>query len=254
METTTYFCSKHKRMRKIIFGLLLIASGILLLGFNMGYINPIYKHIIFSWPMILIAIGFMNLFGREHSFSGIVLMLVGGFFLLPRLMPLPNNFEYSFWPGLLILIGIIVIARKTIFYNRFHRCHDHFRHHRYDKYTTSELKDEAGYITFDNVFGGGKHKVPPTEFKGGKISNVFGGTELDLTQTTLAPGTSILEFDCVFGGASLIVPNDWVIHIQMNSVLGGFTDKRTNIKNTTSDRELIIKGSAVFGGGEIKSY
>jgi len=264
METTTYFCSKQRRMRKIIFGLLLIACGVLMLGFNAGLINPVYRHIIFSWPMILIAIGFMNLFGREHYFSGIVLMLIGGFFLLPRLLPLPVNFEYSFWPGLLIIIGILVIAKRTIFYNRYHCRQDHckqdrfhhgrFHHDRSHRYSTSELKDEAGYITFDNVFGGGKHKVAPTEFKGGRISNVFGGTELDLSQTTLAPGTNILEIDCVFGGASIIVPADWVVHIQMNSVLGGFVDKRNVIKTTSSDRELIIKGSAVFGGGDIKSY
>ena len=74
-------------------------------------------------------------------------------------------------------------------------------------------------------------KVPPTEFKGGRISNVFGGMELDLTQTTLAPGTSILEINSVFGGAVIIVPTDWVVTIQVNSMMGGFNDKRTIIKN-----------------------
>jgi predicted membrane protein len=248
METTTYFCSKQNRMRKIILGLMLITSGILLLAFNAGLIDHAYKHIIFSWQMLLIAIGFLNLFKEGHSFSGIVLMLIGTFFILPQLFFLPENFEINFWPGLLIIIGILIIARRTIF-------HKHFNKHQFQ--STSELKNDAGYIVLNNIFGGGKHRIPPTEFKGGKISNIFGGTELDLTQATLAPGTNVLEVNCIFGGASIIVPTDWVVTVQVTSIMGGFNDKRPIIRNSTtnpSDRELIIKGSAIFGGGDVKSY
>jgi predicted membrane protein len=247
METTTYFCSKHKRMKKIIFGIILIASGVLLLCFNSGLLDPAYRHVVFSWPMLLVAIGIMNIFSKESIFSGIVLLLIGGFFLLPRLFFLPDNFAHNFWPGLLIIIGILIIARRTIFHNHFH--HHHFQ-------STSEMKNDSGFIVLNNIFGGGKHKVPPTEFKGGKISNIFGGTELDLTQATLAPGTNVLEIDCIFGGASIIVPADWAVTVQVTSIMGGFSDKRSNIRNTnaTSDRELIIKGSAIFGGGDVKSY
>jgi hypothetical protein len=38
--------------------------------------------------------------------------------------------------------------------------------------------------------------------------------------------------------------------------MGGFNDKRSVIRNTNtaSGSELIIKGSAIFGGGDVKSY
>ena len=247
METTDYFCSKRRRMKKIIFGILLISAGVLLLCLNSGIIPEEYRHIIFSWPTLLIGIGLMNLFNRESFFSGFILLLIGGFFLLPHLFLLPANFSYSFWPGLLIIVGILIIARRTIFHSHFHK--HQFAH------STSELKNDSGYVILNNVFSGGKHKVSPTEFKGGKISNIFGGTELDLTQATLAPGTSILEIECIFGGASIIVPNDWTIHVQVNSILGGFADKRAHITSNpeNADRELIIKGSAIFGGGEVKT-
>lgn len=248
METTPYFCSKQRRMKKIIFGLLLITAGILLIGFNTGMLPEVYRHVIFSWPMILVAIGFMNIFSKESFFTGIILLLVGGFFLLPRLLPLPEDFHHNFWPGLLIIIGILIIMRRTIFHNHLHK---HFNNE-----ATSELRNESGYIIVNNVFGGGKHKIPPTEFRGGKVSNIFGGTELDLSQATLAPGTNILEVNCIFGGASIIVPADWNVQVQVTSILGGFADKRSVINNaaTAGDRELIIKGSAIFGGGDIKSY
>jgi predicted membrane protein len=65
----------------------------------------------------------------------------------------------------------------------------------------------------------------------------------------------VLEIDCVFGGVNLIVPADWVVHVQIDSVMGGFADKRrSNDAVRDHSRELLIKGSTVFGGGEIRSY
>jgi hypothetical protein len=59
----------------------------------------------------------------------------------------------------------------------------------------------------------------------------------------------------VFGGCKLIVPADWEIKVEVNAVFGGFSDKRLNLPTITekSGKILIIKGVAVFGGGEITS-
>jgi hypothetical protein len=52
-----------------------------------------------------------------------------------------------------------------------------------------------------------------------------------------------------------VVPSDWKVQLKMTSILGGFNDKRTFIKESPDpSRILIIKGTAIFGGGEIKSY
>lgn len=232
-------------MKKIVLGIILVIAGLLLMGFNTGILPYEYKHIIFSWPMILIAIGLMNLFSRDSVFSGFVLLLIGTFFILPDLFFLPDNFHHNFWPVILIIIGLVMIAKRTIFQN-----HLSFRNRAAN---ASEINNENGYIVINNVFGGGKHKAPPTEFRGGKIANIFGGTSLDLTQATLAKGSNILEIDCIFGGVDIIVPSDWSVSVRVSSVMGGFSDKRTGFKNAAGDRELIIKGSAIFGGGELKS-
>ena len=92
-------------------------------------------------------------------------------------------------------------------------------------------------------------------FRGGHINCIFGGSEVDLTQATLADGVSELEVNTIFGGVTLIVPADWRVQLKMTSIMGGFSDKRSYIKeNTDPSRILIIKGSTIFGGGEIKSY
>lgn len=67
-------------------------------------------HFVFSWPMILILIGGVLLAGKRQV--GLVLVIVGGIFILPKLF---------FWPGLslsfalpfiLIGIGVAMVARK----------------------------------------------------------------------------------------------------------------------------------------------
>lgn len=246
METTQNYCFKKHRMRKIILGFLVIIAGALLIGFNMGFLPVQYKDIVFSWQMLLIAIGLINLFGRDHWALGIILIAVGAFFLAPELYFFPFDFTGLMWPALLIILGLVII---------FNRGRSRHRMHRWQRWhhESGDYKIESGYIEESNVFSGNKHIFPPGEFKGGKISNIFGGTEIDLTQTTLAEGTNILEIDCVFGGINLIVPSDWNVKIAVKSVMGGFSDKRRIVKTNGSKGELIIRGSTVFGGGEIKS-
>ena len=112
------------------------------------------------------------------------------------------------------------------------------------------------YIDYVNVFSGGERQIVSDNFRGGKVTAVFGGSELDLTKAKLAPGRSELEIACVFGGATIIVPDDWFVTIEVTPVLGGFGDSRKLNPGRTVDttRQLVIKGAVVFGGGEVKSY
>ncbi len=112
------------------------------------------------------------------------------------------------------------------------------------------------FIDIINIFSGGERQIVTENFKGGKITSIFGGSEIDLTQAKLAPGVSELEIACIFGGTTIIVPTDWNIKVEVVPVLGGFGDERKlNLgRAVDTSRQLIIKGAVVFGGGEIKSY
>jgi len=60
----------------------------------------------------------------------------------------------------------------------------------------------------------------------------------------------------VFGGTTIVVPNDWNIVMNVTSIFGGFSNKSVKDPNANVDlsRTLIIKGLVVFGGGELKTY
>jgi len=231
---------KRNPMKKFIFGILILLTGSLLLAFNLGALPVEYKRIVFSWQMLLIAIGLINLFSKDSYIFGAILIIIGGYFIIPKAFPGQTVLLSTYWPVLLIFLGLIIILKKGFF--NFHN--------RIKKTTT-----DSSFIEEVNIFGGNKHKVNAPSFKGGKIVNVFGGSHIDLSHTQLEEGKNILELVCVFGGVELIIPSDWIIHVETASVLGGFADKRININpQTTGNKELFIKGVVVFGGGEIKSY
>jgi predicted membrane protein len=247
---------KTRKMKKTIFGILAVAAGVLLLGFNLNLINPEIKHIIFSWQMLLIAIGLVNIFDRDSIVIGAILLTTGSFFLVPEFLNVPFHLNQVFWPVILILAGLMAITK-----HRFHKYHvksSKYWKHKYmhENFSASEIS-EAGTINQTNIFGGSKKVFNGEVFKGGEIANIFGGGELDLRNTTLAPGRSVLEVTNIFGGITIIVPADWVVDLQIDAIMGGFHDKRI-IKPKSSDdisaNVLVIKGTAIFGGGELKSF
>jgi predicted membrane protein len=230
----------HLHNNRPIIGVVLVLAGLFLVMRNTGFFPEFIDHVIFSWPMLLVVIGLVMTLGASEKTSGVIVMAVGGFFLIPMIFRETFHAYNMFWPSIFIIIGVIFIFTKRRGWNAVS--------------TTAMTGDD--YIDIVNVFSGGERQIVSENFRGGKISAVFGGTELDLTKAKLAPGRNELEIACIFGGATFIVPDDWNISIAVTPVLGGFTDSRKLIPGRTVDptRQLVIKGAVVFGGGEIKSY
>lgn len=257
MENENKSYRQHRHHHGISLAFVLIAAGLIFLGFNTGMIPIAYKSIFISWQMLLIVLGVASVFKR-HYWGGMALLLVGGFFIVPEinkvnpnwLGPVPADFVHLYWPVLLIAAGAVVLLQWM--FPSAHCCKKkerEFRHwHHSQEYVSS------GYINSNNVFGSGEHIVLDPEFKGGEINSVFGGTKLDLRRTNLSEGTTRLELNIVFGGVTIYVPENWNVVVQIDFVLGGFEDKRYKIGEPIDPaRTLLICGSCVFGGGELKN-
>ncbi|PIF05990.1 MAG: hypothetical protein CSA36_03965 [Draconibacterium sp.] len=75
-----------------------------------GHFFRKFSHIIFSWPMVLIIIGAVLLAGRRSG--GVLFLIVGGVFLLPRIFSLPDITLSLLLPIVLIGIGVAMIAKQ----------------------------------------------------------------------------------------------------------------------------------------------
>ncbi|MFO7829590.1 MAG: DUF5668 domain-containing protein [Bacteroidales bacterium] len=221
-----------------IIGIILILIGVALVGRTFDiFPHRIMMHL-FSWEMILIVLGIIFVSTRDNKLTGWILLTIGLVFLIPDILYIPYPVRRLFWPVILIIVGLLIIFRST---------------------GTARAKhagtDKTDYIDDFAILGGGDRIVTSENFKGGKVTALFGGSKIDLTKAKLAPGQNVIDVFCMFGGSTLIVPENWNIKVEVVSILGGFSDKRIVRTGTTMDvgKEIIIRGFVMFGGGEIKN-
>lgn len=227
---------------RFIIGILLVIAGFILILEKTTVLPAPLDHfiddIIFSWQMLLIVIGVITLAGSGNKTPGIVLIAVGGFFLIPELFSDYFRSFNFFWPALFIVIGVVLLINSRRLGDRL-------------QYSTGSKADMIDYV---NIFSGAERQLITDNFMGGKVTSVFGGGEVDLTRSSLAPGNNVVEITCIFGGTTLIVPESWNVIIDVTPILGGFSDGRKIgsdvIRDTT--RSLTVKGVVIFGGGELK--
>ncbi len=222
---------------RYFFGTLLIIVGII---FLLNTLNVFSVHV-FSFPFILFVIGLIMLVNGRNRTLGIIFMAFGGFFLIDDFFPGVHINGSLVFPAAIIALGIYIIFK-----------------HRNE--TTTEERVLSGYSSDDyfddtSIFGGSNRIVNSKNFKGGNITSIFGGSEIDLTHAEIADGTAIIDVLAMFGGTTIIVPRDWNIQISVTPIFGGFGNKVRREPGASIDlsKTLVIKGTAIFGGGEVKS-
>lgn len=244
-----------RRKSRGVGGVILIIVGVCLLLQRLHLNLPYW---LFSWQTILMVVGIAV--GVSHNFRGIgwfIMVLVGGIFLAGDIFDWPYSSAEFIWPVVLIAVGVSVIAKRS--------------------YSTKQWKDKkANFATdfashlgevsasgADNddvlnataIFGSVDKVVMSKNFKGGDVTSIFGGTVLNFMKADIQ-GTAVLDVTAIFGGCEIIVPSNWKLKVDVTSILGGVDDKRYPelLTNNGPEKMLVLRGSCIFGGLEIKSY
>ncbi len=230
--------------RRIALGLILVLAGALLLFKNLGMLPYYFSDAIFNWPMLVMLIGVLSMINRKNKTGGLIIFLVGSYFWLDDYLNIDLHWAQTFWPVFIILIGIYILIK----------------HSGKSTWKVSQKKMIEGgngidYIDEVAIFGGGDRNVNSISFKGGKLTCIFGGTDINFANAQLVnEETAVLEVLCIFGGFSLKVPKDWTVHSEVTPILGGFGDDRGVSELHPDPRKvLVIKGLVIFGGGDVKN-
>ena len=235
---------KTDKRKNIAFaGLFLLTIGVVLFAQKLGVEFP---HWLFSWEIIIILIGLY--LGIKKGFKGlawIILIVIGSTFLMDECMPEFKICEFTI-PIIVILAGLLMIIKSLGSSNDTPKksldgC----------VFEESISEDILNSVT---VFSGAKKVISSKNFKGGEIVSFMGGIEINMMQSDIQ-GRVTVNISQVFSGVKFIIPPHWQVQSDIVSVMGGFHDKRPKGQNVVDvDKVLIIKGTNLLGGIEVKSY
>ena len=213
----------------------------------------------------------------NNRFAGIVLILLGAWFLLPVVsdVELPIG---EWWPLFLVGIGLasvlsgnvrgglVVIAVGAAFLLFYLDILGSevasywpvvliaigllmlFRHRRAGSRGTPTADDE---INVASLFSESSPAAASDRFRGGNVSATFGSAELDLRNAEAADGAAAVNASVLFGQVTLRVPPDWAVDVRSSATFGSIESERTEPAEPRAT--LTVTGSCLFGGIVITS-
>ncbi|MEO8349258.1 MAG: DUF5668 domain-containing protein [Acidobacteriota bacterium] len=221
---------------RVIIGGLIIFFGLIFMLDNMGVVDA--GNVFDYWPMILVVVGFLKVIQpREEGQRpfGIALLVIGVFLQLQMLVFTP--WRIYLWPVLLLVAGGFLVWRSL---------------GRSREGTAAPSTDGSSDFA---MMGGVSRVVESRDYRGGEAAAVIGAVELDLRGSTIVTSPAILDVFALWGGIEITVPPEWKVDVRGIPILGGFENKaRSSVQDRTAPEQvLVIRGTALMGGVEIKN-
>lgn len=227
----------HESISRVFAGFIIILTGVI---FLLGSLDKLDVGYVFShyWPMLLVFVGIWQLFaaGGSNPETGIILIVIGGLFMLSYWGILGVKAWKVFWPVLIIGVGLWILLKPRIFRRR--------------PSGPGISEDDLGLFA---VFSGLNRRIESEQFRGGRASVIFGGIELDFTGAKLAGGEASVEVTAIFGGLNVRIPRDWKVEVDGSAILGSVEDKHRSEDKEDNPQKLYIRATAILGGIEIKN-
>ncbi len=221
---------------RIFWGLVLIVVGVLFLLDRMGRLD---FGTVFSkyWPLILILAGIVHLVANNfrNVAGGIVLIVIGGFFMLTKLDVLGKSAWHYVWPILIIILGLWILLGLSA---------------RRSREAPPGVKEND--LDAFAMFSGLERCIESQNFRGGKATAIMGAIDLDFTQARLAEGKANIELTAILGGIEIKVPRSWRVEVDGHPILGGIEQKHTFTPGTEAAQTLYVRATAILGGIDIK--
>jgi predicted membrane protein len=239
-------------------GLFLLALGVVLLLDQQGIVSA-HRLSYFFWPAVLFFFGLENLLCRSgrHHFIGAVMLILAAILLLGDLGYIPVHIGFAtIWPTLLILLGLVMVIRR---FNdgggRWPESRNPFvwqvRTNRPDT-GDGVAAPSFGYFAFMSSV---KQRIVTRNFRGGRVTAVWGGFEIDLTQAEIEGEEAVIDITAFMGGGKIRVPNTWIVEMRGAPIMGGLVDEREHVLTPDAGpaKRLVIRGIVFMGGVVIKN-
>jgi cell wall-active antibiotic response 4TMS protein YvqF len=205
-------------------GLVLVIAGLLLALDSAGVLRT--DGLGRWWPLLLIGVGFVKVRQpREDGqrAAGVAFLMLGGLFLFTTVLAIG-----AAWPLLMVAFGTFLIWQGA------------------EGPVAETVKvSDSPFLSEMVLIGVVKRGHRPLDFRGGYVTAVIGGVELDLRKANLT-GTAYLDVVAFWGGIEVKVPADWTVDARVIPLMGAFENK-VDSPATPGGPRLVVRGHAIMG-------
>lgn len=233
--------------RSIIFGLILIAAGVIFAGNELGYWNI---NIFFRgwWTLFIIIPCILSIVQNGFNTGNIIGLCIGVFLLLQQ-QDMFYEYRKLIFPAGIIAIGLILILKQN---NRSYQRLDNNTNTQSDEQNdlninNKEFKKTSDIIKLTAIFSGQNYEKNNETFNGADLTAIFGGVDLDIRNTKIENDARIDAF-CLFGGMDIIVGQNVPVKVHSTCIFGGVD----NWAQTDGYPAIHVYCTCIFGGIDIK--
>lgn len=234
---------KNNQSNTPFIAFLFILMGAIFLLKNLGILPYGITTLLLSWKTMIVAIGCWMLYRRQPT-AGIVLIVVGLFFMFPNVINLlPANWRFPFnrrimWPVALIAFGLY------LYYNS--RKKAVFSYEMDNGGSPSDASSQAEYI-YKSTFLSSEILAPKHPILGGAIRVTLGDLVLNLKDASIQGSSITLPVESNLASLTIIVPEIWMVEIMQNNTLGNINDERISKLSGANLPTLRLNCNCVMG-------
>jgi predicted membrane protein len=219
---------------QVVMGLLVMALGVVFTLDNLDLLDA--GQVLRYWPAAFVALGAAHLLNGRW-FAGFVFTAAGTVLLLQTLGYLWIRWSLllRLWPLQFVILGLVLIWHAM-------------RRGRAGAAAADSNETVSAFAVLSGVSRANNAK----NFRGGELTAVMGGCEIDLRPAAMTDGEAVIDVFAMMGGIELRVPETWSVVSKVVPLLGGFED---NTKPPVGDprHRLIVRGFAIMGGVEVRN-
>jgi hypothetical protein len=229
---------KPRLSSQVVVGLMIVAAGVIFTLDNFGLISA--ADYLRYWPVALVLIGATKVWQARldgHGwFSGLFFLGVGSYMLINRIAYIRID-PREIIPGFLVCLGGYLVWRGV-----------------FGRSQTARPGDGLNRFSALAIMSGAARRSYSQAFEGADLTAIMGGFDVDLRDASIAPNTqAVIDVFAFWGGIDLKVPEDWLVINHVIPFMGGVDDKTRSPIDTTTPKQLVVRGIVIMGGITIRN-
>lgn len=223
----------RRGMPGLILGLAIVAFGLALTLDNLNLLDV--GSITRFWPVLVVLAGLAKLSESPRAWRDVNgwVWVALGFALQLHVLDLVRI--HRLWPLVFVFVGLSMVLRRRD----------------WGECQAAPASSADSSFSALALMGGVNRGSSSSDFRGGSVTAVMGGCEIDLRQAKIAAGVAEIEVFAFWGGVEITVPPEWTIDMRGWALLAGFDDQ-TKGGGTDGQQRLVVSGLAIMAGVEIK--